>query len=514
MRPFLLAALACGATCGVGAGGAQAGTVTTVFAIPGHNDGSHPISGLIELAGKYYGATEYGGPNNGIPASGTSYTGTGTIYRIDLKTGADTIIYAFTGGADGGNPTAGLTALNGKLYGSTYNGGANSAGVVFSFDPATATQTPIYSFPAGNHATGQLTLFGGLFYITETCPASAGCIVSVDPTSGATQTAYTFPSSGKFGTSFGDLTAHGAYLYGVGFLGGSAHVGTLFRFNPAAGTAQLEYAFTGGTDGAYPNDGLTLLNDVFYGTTETGGTASSGTVYAFDPATHQETVLHSFAGPDGARPTNAPVALNGVLYGSAEYGGQAGDSGLTGNGDIFACNPATMAVSVVHAYTPAQGVSGSNPLAAIGGLLYGAQYYGGPTMAGLVFSVDPASGDFDALHDFAGTQMTGASGLIRLGGILYGTAMGGGANGLGSIYKLAPGTSAGATLLSFAGPNGAYPKAPLLDQNGTLYGTTNTGGLNNYGTLFSFTPAGKMFSTLATFADGKGGIYPVGRWPR
>jgi hypothetical protein len=43
-----------------------------------------------------------------------------------------TVLYSFTGGADGGLPAAGLTRdASGNLYGTTLLGGASGAGVVF-----------------------------------------------------------------------------------------------------------------------------------------------------------------------------------------------------------------------------------------------------------------------------------------------------------------------------------------------------------------------------------------------
>ncbi|MGA2759433.1 MAG: hypothetical protein ABSF08_03800, partial [Candidatus Cybelea sp.] len=46
---------------------------------------------------------------------------------------AYTLFYSFKGGAgDGANPWAGLVNVKGTLYGTTYDGGANDNGAVFS----------------------------------------------------------------------------------------------------------------------------------------------------------------------------------------------------------------------------------------------------------------------------------------------------------------------------------------------------------------------------------------------
>ena len=44
------------------------------------------------------------------------------------------------------NPWPGLLAAGGKLYGTTWIGGANGHGTVFSIDPATGAETVLYSF--------------------------------------------------------------------------------------------------------------------------------------------------------------------------------------------------------------------------------------------------------------------------------------------------------------------------------------------------------------------------------
>ena len=64
------------------------------------------------------------------------------------KTG-ETVLYSFTGGADGANPAAGLIRDSaGNLYGTTSDGGASGAGVVFKLD-TTGTETVLYSFTGG-----------------------------------------------------------------------------------------------------------------------------------------------------------------------------------------------------------------------------------------------------------------------------------------------------------------------------------------------------------------------------
>jgi uncharacterized repeat protein (TIGR03803 family) len=57
------------------------------------------------------------------------------VYKLDTA-GQETVLHSFTGGADGGELSAGLIRDSvGNLYGTTYGGGASKAGVVFKLKP-------------------------------------------------------------------------------------------------------------------------------------------------------------------------------------------------------------------------------------------------------------------------------------------------------------------------------------------------------------------------------------------
>ena len=57
------------------------------------------------------------------------------MYKLDTA-GQETVLYRFTGGADGGNPWAGVIRDSaGNLYGTTAGGGKRGGGVVFKLKP-------------------------------------------------------------------------------------------------------------------------------------------------------------------------------------------------------------------------------------------------------------------------------------------------------------------------------------------------------------------------------------------
>ena len=63
---------------------------------------------------------------------------TAPSYQISPN-GVERVLYSFTGGADGGEPMAGLlSGGNGAYYGTTSMGGINDAGTIFQIATAPA----------------------------------------------------------------------------------------------------------------------------------------------------------------------------------------------------------------------------------------------------------------------------------------------------------------------------------------------------------------------------------------
>jgi len=89
-------------------------------------DGEYPTGLVRDAQGNLYGTTIQGGD---LPCG--SGAGCGTVFKLD-SVGNQTVLYSFTGGADGANPYAGLSFDSaGNLYGTAESGGAAGDGVVF-----------------------------------------------------------------------------------------------------------------------------------------------------------------------------------------------------------------------------------------------------------------------------------------------------------------------------------------------------------------------------------------------
>jgi uncharacterized repeat protein (TIGR03803 family) len=131
--------------------------------------GWQPNAGLIfDAKGNLYGTTAQGGNY----LNGCSTSGCGVVFKVDPTTRKETVLYKFTGGADGAGPRAGLIFdAKGNLYGTTYNGGNNvnscdgsggsGCGVVFKVDPTTRKETVLYTFTGGADGAGPT---GGLIF--------------------------------------------------------------------------------------------------------------------------------------------------------------------------------------------------------------------------------------------------------------------------------------------------------------------------------------------------------------
>jgi uncharacterized repeat protein (TIGR03803 family) len=301
--------------------------------------GQFPVADLINVNGILYGTTKYGG--NGPPnCEGSSC---GTVFSLDPSSGAETVLHSFDGDTDGAMPEAGLVDVNGTLYGTTYAGGANGYGIVFSLDPNTGAETILYSFcnqlycPDGASPQANLIEVHGILYGTTLGGGhnSNGIAFALDPVTGAETVLHTFGDRRDGAAPLAGLIDVKGLLYGTTENGGKYGFGTVFSLDPTTDAEKVTYSFcsvTGCPDGSYPAAGLTEVRGVLYGTTSNGGTYNNGTVFSLDPETGTEMVLYSFCSRsdkrrnclDGYDPVADLVIRKGRLYGTTSFGGHGG----------------------------------------------------------------------------------------------------------------------------------------------------------------------------------------------
>src|SRR5580704_14835934 len=135
------------------ASAAPASTTKLIYSFAGGNDGEYLDTDLvIDSAGNLYGSTVQGGDFSSGTVFQLSPAGTGWTH---------TVLYSFTGGADGAEPYKGVTLdTHGNIYGTTVSGGGGSCeggcGVVFKLTNSggTWTQTVIHQFTGGSDGSG------------------------------------------------------------------------------------------------------------------------------------------------------------------------------------------------------------------------------------------------------------------------------------------------------------------------------------------------------------------------
>jgi uncharacterized repeat protein (TIGR03803 family) len=329
-------------------GGGWAFSIIHAFSGP---DGANPLAGLVrDAAGNLYGTTELGGAYNW-----------GTVFKLAPNpdgTWNGSVLYSFS--FPDGYPSALIFDPAGNLYGTGCGGAYGDCnGEVFKLAPSpdgSWSKSVLYSFTGGADgrqpgarlifdALGNLygtTQLGGSSTSTQCFGMGCGVVFKLAPNSDGTWTQSVLQSfTGADGYFPADLVFDSAgNLYGTtqggGAPGCSYGCGVVFKLAPNADGTWAEstlHAFTGGADGANPFAGLVLHAGSLYGTTLYGGTCAisttgCGVVFKLTPTSSgwRETVLQAFLG-FGHSP-EAPVIFDpvGNLYGTTGQGN--GNSGL------------------------------------------------------------------------------------------------------------------------------------------------------------------------------------------
>jgi uncharacterized repeat protein (TIGR03803 family) len=374
---------------------AQGQTEIVLYDFTGGSDGGDPgYTVTADGAGNFYGTT-YGG------GLGQGFSGHGTVFELSPNGFGgwnETVLYTFTGGADGGQPAySGLIFdKSGNLYGTACCGGANGHGVVFELSPVgnSWTETVLYSFTDGMDGAspfGSLVMdtAGNLYGTTlEGGVGKHGIVFELSPSgSGWTEQVISAVSPTYFGGLTLDVPGN---IFGGAARG--AKVGELRPNGRGGWNPTLIHTFTG-----TPNDGSDAQGTVvfdragnLYGTTSVGGTENYGTVYKLSPEKNgkwTEKILYSFNGGTDGRTPAAGVVLDaaGNIYGVTEGGGQYG------LGTVFALaapvDSGSYKEKILWSFNGTDGQEPYYPMILDGGKLYGTVPFGGASGWGAVFEV-------------------------------------------------------------------------------------------------------------------------------
>ncbi len=274
---------------------AEAQTETVLYNFcsqPNCADGANPTSRLTsDGKGNLYGTTYFGGIGSCIDDNGV---GCGTVFQLD-RTGSETVLYSFTGGADGANASGPVIFdSRGNIYG-TAGGGANGSGVVFELSPVGGnwTETVLYNFCSqAGCADGEgpgnglvMDTAGNLFSTTSAGGSGyTGTVFQLSQSGGTwtEQVLYNFPMF--FGINFGLTMDAAGNIY---FIGASS---TLFELSPNGSggwNSTVVYNLRAAVDTPTADNAGNL-----YGMTQTG---NGGTAYKLSPVTREKTRGNGYA---------------------------------------------------------------------------------------------------------------------------------------------------------------------------------------------------------------------------
>jgi uncharacterized repeat protein (TIGR03803 family) len=368
------------------------GTETVFYNFTGKTDGGDPFDALVlDDNGNLYGTTQYGGAHTNCAG------GCGTVFKL-APDGTETVLYSFAGGSDG-SPWGGLVRDNeGNLYGTTWVGGSGcggaGCGTVFELNP-TGTKTVLHSFNGSDGASPRSELIldgnGNLYGTTYGGGAySAGAVFELTPTTGGQWTEtllHSFSGNQSDGSYPGGglLLGDNGKLYGTTQTGGAYGLGTVFEItlvprvttttsvnsnlNPSTYGQSVTFTATVTSDSNTP----TGIVQILYGSSEVGyGTLAGGNVsipVSSLPA-GTDSITASYLGGSGFAPSKSSPLIQTVS--------QATTTALL----VSSLNPAGTNQAVTFTATVASQYGG----AATGTVTFmaGAQSLGSATVSGNV----------------------------------------------------------------------------------------------------------------------------------
>jgi uncharacterized repeat protein (TIGR03803 family) len=351
----------------------------------GFPDGRLPMGALVEgPGGALYGLTQEGGEYN-----------FGVIFRLDRHGSNYCVLHNFDPAVDGFIilPRSLIASPDGMLYGTTWFGGTNNLGSVFSVNPATHEYSVLHHFSDTN---------------------------------------------GPEGLAPSVIEGSDARLYGTTARGGEGY-GAVFSLNKNGTCFSLLHVFTADDAGFYPAMLIEAGDGFLYGLTigQPGGYGRScavdreQTLFKVAPdGTGFTTLLRNLSMSScGTVPTSLVEGPDGALYWSSSR--WAGSQAVPRSpGGLFRVKKdGTEHVKLLTAMAVFSLVVGGD------NALYGGAVIEDRDPAVLLLRVNAASGSYKVLHNFGWNNLLT---ILDSNGRLYGATFYGGDYGYGSVFQFGP----------------------------------------------------------------------------
>ena len=476
------------------------------FAYPGDGYGA---MGITEVPGnRLFGVHLAGGINDG-----------GTIYGIE-KDGTGFVLHHSFVEATGRNPQSKLVYFDGKLFGSTSNGGDFGFGTLFCINADGSNFRVIYNFDGGNNFAGSP---GGNISISSN-GRIFGCFGSYYSYNFNNYKMFKIDTSGQnFEPIFaidqrngGDINQDLLLLNDEDIYAPTSeygkHDGGTFNHCDTSGNGSDLYHFGLSTTGFRPTGGVIKATDgKLYGATVIGGTNGNGIVFSVNTDGNSYTVLHQFNNSEGYEPSGKLLeASDGKLYGACRWG-------ISNSGILYRINKNGSGFEVIFQFSGSS--DGYSPVGSLvedaAGVLYGTCFYSS-TVSGSVFKINKNGTGYSTLRLFSGSGGDLGypyNGVRLLKGYLYGACGYGGSEGKGGLYRIRTNGSGYQVLHDFVAADGSENLpvgTPYIANNGKIYGTVAFGGPSDEGAIYRIDSVGTNYTVLHRFSGFTDGAYPWG----
>jgi len=346
-----------------------------------------------------------------------------------------------------------IEGKDGRLYGTTLNGGLDDGGLVFALNKDGSGYVVLHNFGYGT-TNGQ----------------------------------------SPWGTV---IQGSDHRLYGAARHGGTVDAGIVFSLTTNGTDFTIVRNFTTNqNDGAYPlNNVIEGQDGRLYGRTISGGTNDGNSIFGLNRDGTGYVLLHSF----DSTISDYFDSFSGLIEGSdGMLYGTTYEDGALGNGSIFRLNKDGSNFQTLHDFGD-NAADGGFPFGTIyetsEGVLYGTTSEGGTFDWGTLFRLNRDGTGYSVLRHFNPVNGEGylpvAPPVEGPGGLLFGTTYFNEGDDTGTIYSVRKDGSGFRFLYTFQdnGTDGVEPNGPLLfGSDGTLYGTTFNGSGPVYGSIFRLKP--------------------------